>query len=84
LSEHSELRSALRLKSAPNYTTLYRFLTGLQDDDAARVMSEVMQRMPGKAKAWPELAKGSCTAAVDATGLLRRRECSIWTRVRAR
>src|ERR1700734_2171761 len=41
LSEHSELRSALRLNSVPDYTTLYRFLRRLDPDDVAQVMNEI-------------------------------------------
>ena len=48
LSEHSELRSALLLNSVPDYTTLYRFLTRLEEDDVARVMAEIVRRMPGR------------------------------------
>src|SRR5208337_4740419 len=33
LSEHTELRSALALKSVPDYTTLYRFLARLNVDE---------------------------------------------------
>jgi Transposase DDE domain/Transposase domain (DUF772) len=62
LSEHSELRSALRLHSVPDYTTLYRFLTRLKEDDVARAMHEIVRRMPGR---W----RSPATVAVDATGL---------------
>src|SRR5487761_1557199 len=41
LSEHAELRSALRLNSVPDYTTLYRFLTRIDLADVARVMNEI-------------------------------------------
>jgi hypothetical protein len=62
LGEHAESRSALRLNSVPDYTTLYRFLTRLDPTDVARVMNEIVRRMPGR---WRSLA----TVAVDATGL---------------
>lgn len=62
LGEHAELRSALELNSVPDYTTLYRFLVRLDPDDVARVMNEIVRRMPGR---WRSLA----TVAVDATGL---------------
>jgi IS5 family transposase len=48
LSEHSELRSALQLNSVPDYTTFYRFLTRLQEDDVARVMAVIVRRMLGR------------------------------------
>lgn len=62
LSEHTELRSALALKSVPDYTTLYRFLARLNVDDVARVMDEIVRRMPGR---W----RSPATVGVDATGL---------------
>jgi hypothetical protein len=46
LGEHAELRSALELSSVPDYTTLYRFLARLDPDDVARVMNEIVRRMP--------------------------------------
>jgi hypothetical protein len=64
LSEHSELRSALQLRSVTDYTTLYRFLTRLQEDDVVRVMHEIVRRMPGR---W----RSPTTVAVDATGLVK-------------
>ena len=62
LSEHAELRSALRLRTVPDYTTLYRFLLRLEEDDVARAMNEIVRRMPGR---W----RSPATVAVDATGL---------------
>src|ERR1700691_6011131 len=62
LGEHAELRSGLELNSVPDYTTLYRFLARLDPDDVARVMDEIVRRMPGR---WPSPS----TVAVDATGL---------------
>ena len=62
LSEHTELRSALGLHSVPDYTTLYRFLLRLEEEDVARVMNEIVRRMPGR---W----RSPATVAVDATGL---------------
>src|SRR5882762_6863760 len=44
LSEHAELRSALQLTSVPDYTTLYRFLTRLREEDVARVLHEIVRR----------------------------------------
>ena len=62
LSEHTELRSALALKSVPDYTTLYRFLARLNVNDVARVMDEIVRRMPGR---W----RSPATVGVDAMGL---------------
>lgn len=62
LSEHTELRSALALKSVPDYTTLYRFLARLNVDDVAQAMDEIVRRMPGR---W----RSPATVGVDATGL---------------
>jgi hypothetical protein len=62
LKEHGELRSALRLDSVPDYTTLYRFLVRLDPVDVARVMNEIVRRMPGR---W----RSRATVAIDATGL---------------
>ena len=59
LSEHTELRSALQLNSVPDYTTLYRFLTRLCEEDVARVLREIVRRMPGR---W----RSPATVAVDA------------------
>jgi hypothetical protein len=62
LREHTELRSALRLNSVPDYTTLYRFLLRLDPADVARVMEQIVRRMPGR---W----RSRATVAIDATGL---------------
>jgi Transposase DDE domain/Transposase domain (DUF772) len=62
LSEHSELRSVLGLRSVPDYTTLYRFLARLDPADVARVMNEIVRRMPGR-------GRSPATIAIDATGL---------------
>ena len=61
LREHAELRSALRLRAAPDYTTLYRFLLLLEEVDVAQAMREIVRRMPGR---W----RSPATVAVDATG----------------
>ena len=61
LSEHSELRSALHLRSVPDYTTLYRFLARLEAHDVDRALDEVVRRIPGRRR--------RRTVAVDATGL---------------
>jgi hypothetical protein len=62
LGENSELRSALELNSVPDYTRLYRFLMRLEPADLARVMEQIVRRMPGR---WRSLA----TLAIDATSL---------------
>ena len=38
LNEHTKLRSALQLNSVRDYTSLYRFLAWLRQDDVARVL----------------------------------------------
>ncbi len=69
-SEHTELRSALALKAVPDYTTLYRFLARLNVDDVARVMDEMVRRMPGRwRKPALSLPKGRATVGSAATGL---------------
>jgi len=40
LAEHSELRRALRLRSVPDYTTLYRFLRRLDEAAITRALNE--------------------------------------------
>ena len=63
LSEHGELRKALRLKSVPNHTTLHRFLLRLEETAIERSMAEILR--------WVPLPKGRrrLRVAVDATGL---------------
>ena len=73
LSEHAELRSALQLRSVPDYTTLYRFLTRLREEDVAQVLQEIVRRMPGR---WESPA----TVAVDATGLAQSAMSSFFVR----
>ena len=76
LREHSELRSALQLKSVPDYTTLYRFLVRLDPADVARVMEEIVRRMPDtpptktrRRGPQPGRWRSRATVAIDATGL---------------
>jgi hypothetical protein len=52
---------------------LYRFLARLDPDDVARVMNEIVRRMPGR---WRSLA----TVAVDATGLAQAAVSSYFIR----
>lgn len=73
LIEHAELRSALKLNSVPDYTTLCRFLTRLRKEDVARVLHEIVRRVPGR---W----ESSATVAVDATGLAQSAMSSIFVR----
>ena len=63
LAEHSELRRALRLRSVPDCTTLYRFLRRLDEAAITRALHEVVHRMalPGPRR--------RAQVAVDATGL---------------
>jgi hypothetical protein len=63
LAEHSELRRALRLRSVPDYTTLYRFLRRLDEAAISHALNEVVHRMalPGPRR--------RAQVAVDATGL---------------
>jgi hypothetical protein len=62
LSEHVELRSALQLRSVPDYTTLCRFLARLDPNDIDRALNAVVQRMPGR-------RRRRATVGVDGTGL---------------
>ena|SRR5271168_1276746 len=66
LGEHRELRQALRLASAPDFTTLYRFLQRLDDVTVDRAVGETVRRLRGAR------GKGRRKArlAVDATGLV--------------
>lgn len=73
LSEHSELRSALHLRSVPDYTTLYRFLARLQAHDVDRALDEVVRRMPGR-------RRRRVTVGVDATGLAQSAVSSYFIR----
>jgi hypothetical protein len=61
LGEFAELRSTLELNSVPDYTTLYRFLARPDPNDAARVIHEIVRRMPER---W----RSPATVAVDAIG----------------
>jgi hypothetical protein len=63
LAEHWELRRALRLRSVPDFTTLYRFLRRLDETAITRALNEVVHRMalPGPRR--------RAQVAIDATGL---------------
>jgi hypothetical protein len=62
LAEHRELRAALRLDRAPDYTTLYRFLRRLEETVLERFLSAVVQRLIPQ-------PSPQAIVAVDATGL---------------
>jgi Transposase domain (DUF772) len=46
LSEHRELRRALRLRRVLDYTTLCRFLARLDPTDVALALAEISRRLP--------------------------------------
>src|SRR5947209_1265936 len=62
LREHGELRNALGIDCVPNYTTLFRCLRRLREEDLTRLLDEAIRHVP------PLLAEGT-TVAVDGTGL---------------
>jgi hypothetical protein len=62
LAEHQELREALGLSRVPDYTTLYRCLKRLTEDEFARLLDATVQAMPLP-------PNGGSTVAVDGTGL---------------
>ncbi len=61
LAEHRDLRAALGLASAPDHTTLYRFMRRLDASTLQRLLVAVVERMPA--------AHAGTVVAVDATGL---------------
>jgi len=65
LGEHRELRQALGLASAPDFTTLYRFLERLDDMTIDRAVGETVRRLRGARRKGRRKAR----VAVDATGL---------------
>lgn len=84
LSEHSELRQALKLQSVPDYTTLYRFLVRLEEEMLQQALEAVIHILPppkgkppggshGETRGNQRRKRKSCpeglTVAVDATGL---------------
>jgi len=66
LTEHRELRRALRLRSVPDHTTLCRFLARLDPTDVALVLAEIGRRLPPQP---PRGRRRGAIVAVDATGL---------------
>ena len=65
LGEHRELRRTLGLVSAPDFTTLYRFLQRLDDQTIDRAVGETVRRLRGTHRKGRRRAR----VAVDATGL---------------
>lgn len=65
LSEHRELRQTLELSQVPDFTTLYRFLQGLDGPSLDRALDETVRRMRGGRGHGQRRAR----VAVDATGL---------------
>jgi hypothetical protein len=65
LGEHRELRQALGLVSAPDFTTLYRFLQRLDDQSIDRAVGETVRRLRSTRRKGRRRAR----VAVDATGL---------------
>jgi hypothetical protein len=63
LSEHSDLRAALGLTQAPDFTTLYRFLRRLDDAVIEQALTAAVRQLPA-----PQEERGTAVA-VDATGL---------------
>lgn len=62
IGEHQELREALGVQRAPDFTTLHRFLHRLPEGVLARALGETVRRMGPP-------SSGSAAVAVDATGL---------------
>lgn len=65
LREHGELRRVLRLRSVPDYTTLYRFLKRLDAKTINQALGEAARRL---GVASPQRRRRA-RVAVDATGL---------------
>ena len=65
LREHGELRRVLRLRSVPDYTTLYRFLRRLDDKTINQALGEAVRRLGTGGPRRRRRAR----VAVDATGL---------------
>jgi hypothetical protein len=63
LSEHSDLRAALGLTQAPDYTTVSRFLRRLDDAVLEQAPTAAIRQLPA-----PPEERGTAVA-VDATGL---------------
>lgn len=66
LAEHRELRRTLGLWCVPDYTTLYRFLRRVSEDDIRRALELVARSVPPKPGRKP---RKKSVAALDGTGL---------------
>jgi hypothetical protein len=73
LAEHRELREALELHKAPDYTTIHRFLNLLDERVLVRALGETVRRgkSPSRHAHYDDDQQGRSQAivAVDATGL---------------
>jgi hypothetical protein len=73
LAEHRELREALELHKAPDYTTLHRFLNRLEEQVLVRALGETVRRgsppSPHHAHHDDQHQRSQAIVAVDATGL---------------
>ncbi len=65
LREHRELRRVLRLRSVPDYTTVYRFLKRLDPKKIDQALGEAARRLGRGVRRRRRRAR----VAVDATGL---------------
>src|ERR1041384_1012779 len=66
LAEHSDLRRALGLARAPDYTTLYRFMRRVTDETLDKVLVVVATRLTPRRRG---RKRKKAVVAVDATGL---------------
>src|SRR5579871_3629384 len=66
LSEHRELRRALKLSSVPDYTKLYRFLRRLGEDEITQALTLVARKVEPSPK---RRRRKKSVVAVDGTGL---------------
>jgi DDE family transposase/transposase-like protein DUF772 len=73
LAEHRELREALELDKAPDYTTLHRFLNRLDERVLVRALGETVRRGPSLSRHAhrddDQQQESRVIVAVDATGL---------------
>ena len=72
LAEHGELREALELDKAPDYTTLHRFLKRLEEQVLVRALGETVKRGSPRsphARHDDQRRRSQAIVAVDATGL---------------
>jgi hypothetical protein len=72
LAEHRELREALGLDKAPDYTTLHRFLNRLEEGVLVRALGQTVRRAPPPSRPAylnDDQPRPQAIVAVDATGL---------------